>query len=187
MQPEDKIEEHEDSLRRIKTYKEDVAEAIQKDNVSVVKMALAENRRREQSKQLEEDRSPQSPKNIILILVSLLLILIGAGVVVYFYYSSKNKPTSVVATPVVTDVISYEYSKDINLTNATKQGVFNAIGNEVNTSLPLGTVEKLVFVASSSEVSGVLTFQDFMNAIDSEIPGALVRSLNPQFFFGLHS
>ncbi len=174
-------------LKRIKTYKQDVADAIHKDNVSIVKMALAENKKREENKEIDEERSPTSRRNIILISISVFLVLIGGGAVGLFYYINQITPKNVTATPVVTDVIHFEYSENIDLTNSNRQDVFNAIQNEKNSNLPLGTIKKLVFVASSSKIQGVMTFNDFMGALNSNIPNELVRSLDPQFFFGLHS
>ena len=75
---------HEGGLRTIAT---DMARAVREQELSVIKIALAEQKKREA---IEEYNAPTSKKNLSYIFGSLIFIALAGGVIWYFYL----KPSS---------------------------------------------------------------------------------------------
>jgi hypothetical protein len=182
MEPQEKSTEQ---LPVLKTFKSDVAEAVKKDNVSIVKMALAESKKRQSSAYLEEAVSPFSKKNFTLIISSVAIILISLGILGFFYMSKKNEGVPIVPETVARDIIFSETEKDVPITDLDLKKIANVINREREVQLTLGSIEKLNF--TSGESGTTVNTETFMNFLHTRIPGNLLRSFNSQFFFGLHA
>ncbi len=176
-------------LPRIKTYKGDIADVVKKDNVSAVKIALAENKRREHNQQIEEISSPTSKKNLVYIITTIVLLLGGLGVVAFFLLTnnSQSNNNQTITVGGNSDVIFSEIQKKITITGNSGAEVSNIVTKEKNTQIPLGTIEKLVFVSSNGTTSSPVDVQDLFGILNSRAPDVLLRSFSPDLFFGLHS
>lgn len=166
----------------IKTFKSDVAETVQRDHISVVKMALAENRKREESSAFDEASSPVSKKNLGWIISSIVLVLVAVGSVGYFYMRSATPPGTVPTAPIQTDVIFSESKKDISIKGLTKKSLVALINAEREVQLPLGSIEK-IHIASTTSIKA----SQFLNALYVRMSNELIRSLDTDFFLGLHA
>ena len=174
-------------LPRVRTFKGDIADAVKKDNVSAVKIALAENKRRERNQQIEEIVSPTSKNNLIYIITTIVLLLGGLGVVAFFYFTSNNQTNSAPEATTQSDIIFYENQKDLVITGDSEPEIINDITKEKSYQIPLGTVEKIAFVSLAGTTSLPVSTQNLLNAFGSRAPDSLVRAFNPNLFFGLHS
>jgi len=172
-------------LPKLRTFKEDIADAVKKDNVSVVKMA--ESKRRDRSAEFQEATSLRSPKNLRYILMSLALLIIILLVGGYFFFFYKAIPAVNAPNIVASDIISSDENNTINIGGLTSTAIFNAISNEKRGQLPLGTIEKVTFTVPNGTSTTAANTQQFITALDTQIPFGLLRALDPQFFFGFHS
>ncbi|MEI7777156.1 MAG: hypothetical protein WCI52_00955 [bacterium] len=174
-------------LPRVRTFKGDIADAVKKDNVSAVKIALAENKRRERNQQIEEIVSPTSKKNLVYIIATIVLLLGGLGVVSFFYFTNNNQPTNTPEITVKSDIIFSENKKDLVITGDSAPEIINDIAKEKSYQIPLGTVKKISFVSLIGTTSSPVSTQVLLNTFGSRAPDSLVRAFNPNLFFGLHS
>ena len=81
----------------------------------------------------------------------------------------------------------FETTRTIDITGDTGPDVSSAIAKEKNAQIPLGIVEKLIFISSNISTSTSIQARDLFSIFNSRVPDTLIRSLEPEFFFGLHS
>ena len=136
--------EAKNSIKQIHTFQSDVANAIKKDNVSVIKIALAEKRRQEKRGYEEENVSPKSRKNIVIILASVFLVILSFGIIGYFYYRNEVTSTPKIV-PVVHDLIFSESKENVPVDNLGRNPLINAINTERDAPISLGAIKSLVF------------------------------------------
>ncbi len=183
-------------VRALRTYQSDVAEALKKQKTSVIQMVLAEHKRKEKT---AEELSPTSKKNLPVIVVSALFIVLsvvlvgGAG----FYFLSNNKsaesPTQETAVP---SQVFAEAKKGIDITGLSRDRILDEIRKEISSSnLRLDSVLNIYFAErvdpsappSPTNTMRIVSTERFFNALESKIPNALSRSLEPQFMLGVHA
>ncbi|HZS43255.1 MAG TPA: hypothetical protein VFA52_03505 [Candidatus Paceibacterota bacterium] len=183
---EAKKEKQEGSIKAIKTYQSDVAEAIQRDNVSVIKMAVAEKRRQEKQGLTAEAVGKESKKRVVIIAASVVLVVAGFLIVGYFLIS-KTKNTGVLTVNLPHEIIHPDKQVEIKLDSVTLQSFLSQFQAIKPLSLDSGSVESVVVTvrgnlgnATSVDQVGrkVLSTQDFMNLLQARLPGSLYRSLS---------
>jgi hypothetical protein len=180
--PASSVQPKFNSAPAIKTFKSDIAQTVQKDHVSLVQVALAESRKREQAHDIEEATSPVSKRNLTLIISSVILIVIALGAVGYFYWRSTIPAPTVDTPSLQQDIIFSESSKNIPLNEVNKKNITSVINNERGVQLPLGSVLKLQ-IASSTQIPT----SQFIDLLFTRMPAALERSFDNRFFLGIHS
>lgn len=189
-------EQEGDSVKTIRTYQSDVAEALKKQKTSVIQMVLAEHKRKEKN---AEELSPTSKKNLPVILTSaffivLSIVLIGGG---GFYFLSNNKsvesPTEKTEVPAL---VFAEAKKGIDITGFSRDRVISEVNKEINASnLRLDSVLNIYFAErvdpsaplSPTNTLRLVSTERFFRALESKMPNALSRSLEPQFMLGVHA
>jgi hypothetical protein len=177
----------EEDLPKIKTFKADVAEAVKNENLTMVKAAIAESRKREKTNALDKESSPTSKKNLFLIGGSILLVVIGLAVFGFFYFSKKPPQQTAGPTVIKPDIIFADSTKKVNLTTLDQKSIFTIIGNEESVQIPLGSIERLSFFTGTLDNPTILGSQDFINKLQTRIPPTLLRAFDTDFFFGLFS
>jgi len=182
--PEQNSEEH--IIPKVKTFKEDLANAVKKDNISLVKVALAENKKRERNTEIDAETSPLASKNIFLIGGSLALILIALGIFAFFFFGNK-KPTDSGTVTIKPDIIAVESKKGIDVDDFDAPKIFGIAENQQTAQIPLGTIERIYFETGTGTATSILTTEDLFTRLNTRIPSSLLRSFDPNFFFGIHS
>lgn len=174
-------------IEPLRTYEQDVRNVVASQNISVVKMALAQGRRQEAEEKIEEAASPRSKRNILISSISLILILgsiAAIGGTYYFLSVAKQSLLSngQAATPTF---ISTESAHTIVLNDDTKQELAQKIAAEGD-SLPNGLIERVFFQDSAAPATSTFSTNDFLNILQTQAPAPLVRSLYPEFAFGFY-
>ncbi len=179
---EDKSQEKFTPAPALKTFRNDVAETVQKEHVSVVKMALAENSKREEANKLDLASSPVSSKNLSLIIGSVVLVVIALGTLGYFYFKSNTPPPSVPAQPIQTDLIFSESTKIIATKDFSSKNLETVINSIRDVQLPLGSIQKIQI----GEVNQITTSK-FFETLHTRMPPDLARSIDEKFLLGMHA
>ncbi len=170
-------------LPTLRTYQSDVAEAVKKNNTSVIQIALAESRRAEK---FADESKVSSPKNVLLIIASVLFLLLGAGTAVYFIFFTKPAVVEV-AAPTRSLILS-DSQKILDINSLDTDGITALIRNEKNkTADIIQKVKEIKFVQTKDAKQTALATQTFLNAITPNIPDNLKRSFGPEFFYGFYS
>jgi hypothetical protein len=189
---EEKEKKRQADIKPIKTYQSDVAEAIKRDNVSVIKMALAEKRRQEREVIKQKVFPTESKKGLLFFALSILLIILGIGIVGYFLFSHSGKGEISFTVDAAKNLIYVEKNTEIKIDNDDPREIIDAVNKLKQQPLPKGSIENLVVTAKGLSTTTLLSRQaitagDFINVFRTRIPAAFFRSIQDPYIFGLYS
>lgn len=172
------------NIKPIHTYTSDMADAVREQEGTVIKIALAEQKKRERNAMKAESRG-SNPKNMLLIIGGIILIV--AGVMGTLFLIQKSKSQSVVA-PVQTKIeafINYEDQSYIDTTGmAIREEAIKAITAESQKQTQPNSIKNFFLTTKTSTGTNTLTTSDFLTLLNINMPGGLERSLSPQFMIG---
>jgi hypothetical protein len=186
-------------IRPLRTYEDDVKNAVQKDNVSTAKILMAEQQKRQVEQTDLEQTSPTSKTNIFKIVVTVIFVILGISAVGggYYYYTkiNTNKPEQITVLT-SNDFIDLESVININKINRTNREVVGEVRNIIKTSgsmkedtlKEIELLKTVVVTENGKEFSEdvELTTEEFFNILEAREPDALTRSLDQKFLLGIH-
>ncbi len=171
----------------IRTFQSDVAHAIQDKNTSVAQIALAEGRKRQRIEDAQKENSAGSKKNIALIALSAGLFFAALGIAGYILWPAGDSQ-QVPVVPGERPLILTESSKMLAIDYLDRQGLVEALQKEVQGNREgLGTVSRIIPTKiSPAGKPEPANAQAFIGILAEGIPDTLLRSLEPQFYFGIY-
>ncbi len=168
----------------VRTYASDVADAMRRGQGSMVKIALAEQARREDGGEDVADKAT-SRKFIAL---SIGLIALGIIIAVVAIIATKKKPVTVVTNVPPPMIITLDDSRRIDITGMTRTTIKSRISDAlVNAAPRLNTIQSIVPVEQSGETYTEVSTEQFLTRIESAMPSALRRTLDSHMLFGVHA
>jgi hypothetical protein len=183
------VEDNVDKIRRIRTYKEDIADAIREQKASLTSITAAEQKRFANSSQEIEDTTQTDFKKIFTIIGGGALIILGIAVIGFFlfFYEKEEVPIENEAP----SLIFVEKQKKIDITGKNSREILQTLEAErMNTNLSLGQIVQLYttekFVNIDSEYTKIITAEEFLTKIQANVSGTFTRSVEPLFMLGIH-
>ena len=193
MPPEDKKlttdnqqQNQEPSLKQIRTFQGDVAEALKRQQESLVSIQRTEQMRRGTAPITDTASINARRKDIFfLVLGSLFLFALGT-VGTWFAYNEFSRKTS---TPTITApanrFISSNAENDLDLSTVTsRESLINALTLSTENIPPRELHHFILKKKSPLGLDYVLPTEEFLKILESHAPSALVRAFDPLFMFG---
>ncbi len=176
-----------DGAASLRTYQDDIANAVNREKASMITIALAEAKKREQNVEFEK-QSSFSGKNVWITIISIFLIIAGVGISLFFYTDQKPIPPAQ-SRIAENSLLIADSEKIIPLQNISKGTVSSALSSEKQTyTAELGSVENVRLQAEiGTSTKRDITAPEFLSALSSTIPGNLLRSINSTYVLGIHS
>ncbi len=171
-------------LKTIRTYASDMAKALSDQQGSVIKIAMAEHKKKESD---FENISPASKKNIKLIVGSVIMILIGAGVISYVFLNKKNDVVVVDKKPVILSLIVSELTEEIKVEDILTPKQFSDSVLVLKERENGDGVLNIIFTTPTETGSRFITVEELLEKIDADVSGYFVRSLTNNYMFGLNT
>lgn len=187
-------------IRPLRTYEDDVKNAVQKDNISTAKILMAEQQRRQVEQTQIEESSPTSKTNIPKIILTFVFIILGiaaAGGGYYYYTLNQIKIPEQITVLTSNNFIDVDHIQSINKTGKTNREVVGEIRNIITSSgseIKEDSIKQIKIVKTvttidngrelSSEVE--ISTEEFLNILEAREPDALTRSLDKKFLLGVH-
>ncbi len=174
-------------LKVIHTYTSDMADAVRQNEMSVIKIALAEKEKREKEEVFKNAEGTSTSK-ILMVLGGIILIGIALGIT--YFVTQKNIETNAPIQTAVEIPATISYNEKIFLdttTFATNTDLSEAIKKEVGKAGKENSV-KAIFL--KNEVLGkaeILKVGQFISLIGESAPQALVRNLGDEYLAGTYS
>jgi hypothetical protein len=185
------------SIEPLETFQSDIQKVVSGQNVSVVSIAAAEARRREEKstqpenpeKKSEEQRS-RLGSPVAYIAGGILLIAVAASVTAYVLLSPTSIPVKV-ATSVPFITIDDSKAVLIQPGDSPADIMNDLVSTAKSEQLAVGLIAGFTPMEASTtdaEAPAVpLSAQQFISALAPDVPNTLLRTLEPNFLLGVHS
>jgi hypothetical protein len=181
---EKQINENKD-VKVLRTYTSDMVDAIRTNEISVIKIALAEKEKRDQDALFKKAEGTGFSKTLLIIGG---VILIAAAIVGSYFLIQKKKVKDT-RKPTITSIetfISYDTKSYIDTTKITSvTDLSSAIKKEPTPDK--GQVRALFLTSTINTIPEMLTSKNFLSLINTTAPGALTRSLTDKYLLGNYS
>lgn len=175
-------------MKNIHTYQSDVAEASRENNVSISKIILAEQKRKEKEEVYQKAEGTSATKTIWVVCGILLIALSVGGY--YFVFSNKeaggviNNPARI-ATGKENSFIPYDEKKDIDVTDIVSSvDALNLINKEGYQNENRNHLKIISFNKTSTSGFAPITALDWFSLIGSTAPSSLIRSFDDSYIIG---
>ncbi len=167
----------------IRTYSADIADIMKREKGSVIKIALAEQERRNAYK---KEKDPTSTKNLIVILLGVIFIVSGILIFVYTIIN-RDSPVSVVAPIGSPSLIYSENQTQIDITNLTRGNLFNSIHSTAVADFAENETITNMFITNQTSVGRSLVSVNILfSKLGIKIPESVVSNLTGQFMLGVY-
>jgi len=171
-----------ENIKVLRTYTSDMAQVIRDNEISAIKIAMAEKEKRDQGLLYRESEGINKTK--LLLIIGGIILIITAVIVSWIVMQKKNSTKTITPTVINNSetFILYNSSSDIDVTNISNVAELSSLieKEDLNTK---GT-KALILKIKLADTSERLTSSQFLSLIDSEAPGALVRSLSNDYLLG---
>lgn len=180
----------ESAPQNIHTYQSDIANAIKNDNVSMIKIALAEKKRNEGKPGFDSVLEQENKVSRYYIAAGIVGVFVILGLLsVYLYVKNKesNEQAVEIAKAKVPALLYTESESTIDTTDKDPYEIFREILVEKNGIMDLGTMKAMIPTISAGTTTVALTTSDFFTVINARTPDLLVRALESNFLLGVYS
>ncbi|MBK5215249.1 MAG: hypothetical protein JJE53_00345 [Candidatus Pacebacteria bacterium] len=168
----------------LRTYTSDMADAIRTNEMSVIKIALAEKEKREQEQLYKEAEGTNTSKTFLII--GGVLLIAAAIFGSYFLIQKRNETQAPVITKEIDTFITYDSYSNIDASSVKNINDLSTIVQNVPPVAP-GLIKALFLATKNLEVSQIITSKNFLTLTGASVPGALTRSLSDKYLLGKYS
>ncbi len=174
--------------RTIRTFQADIADAIKNDNISMIRVALAEKKRQERQGSYDDTiAQKKSNKTLIWVVLSAVALVIVAMIGVYFLIPKPQTPEQIVAEKKAEPLMYAEQFTQINIDGKTVDDLERLLRREKGTDIPLGSMKGIIFTTTSGSTTYPIIASDLFNIFNTRAPEGLKRSLEDKFMLGIYS
>ncbi len=186
------FEKSSEGLPTLRTYKQDVAGVVRDQKTSLVQMVLAEQRER---RKRERETSPTSGRNLPLIILSVIFLLAAAGIVYYIFFTLKPANNALEELH-VTPLVFSEKNTEVSITNKDRKTLRTEMSGVIqDRDLRLDAIKYVFFTDTLTVAAPQGTVREkslasankFFEVFEVELPSVILRSLRPEFMFGVHA
>lgn len=176
--PEDKFAK---KIPVIKTYSTDIAETLKTKQGSVLSIAFAEEKKRQQ---IREVTSPVSKKNLTYIILGILFLGISAFLIGTFFISFFEKPTGILPNRKIPSIISYDFDKHIEISGLSNSTIQESIRKEIKNEFE-GKIKRILLYQNINGQQIPLSIRELNEKLELIAPKKLINSLKNDFFSGI--
>lgn len=179
-------------LEGLRTFNADVSEAVEHDNLSLSKIALANQMIKDPSAVPDKPAGliwGLSQKTIIIGVISLVLVIGGVGLLMGVLFSKKNNapaPSSPVNTATMPkEIIRIEEQSSILISNKEIADIESFMASEFSKAPQDALIRMIVPLTEYSGTTRKASVWEFMDVLRATIPEELSRTLHPYYMPGI--
>lgn len=177
-------------VRPLRTYKDDIAQAVKEHNVSLVSAVAAEEKKR-RTGPIVVETAKQGVKLYLLALMSIFFITAGGGAL-WLAYELKIVGGGGVEVIDIPSHLFTEHQRAIDLPDGNRTTILNILAAEIERSVaPLNAMEQLYFTEGLATPEGsrarLISAEDLLGRLELHAPSSFLRALDDDFTFGIHS
>ncbi len=179
-----------ETIKPVRTYEGDVAEAMSHKRTSTASIAIAESKKQQGAERVGDETPSHAGRKITMLVISILLLGGGAYGAYYLYSKSALAPVTPIipqqkASPSIipadTQAVLTIASQSPNLMRAT-------IAQEINKPQEPNSIREIIM--ATKDTSGQLvrvSATDMIKRLDINAPDILTRSLTPNWMLGVYN
>jgi hypothetical protein len=178
------LNKNEKNPKTLRTYLSDMADVVRENEISVIKVALEEQKARERGDYyLKIEESPK--KKILFVVGGIIIILIALAISYFAIEKAKEKNTPKEAIRQIEALISYDYQAVIDLSNITnKSDLISLLDKELE---KIASRESIKTIFLNQTINGNTTnvsLRSFLSLMKTSMPGQLSRSFKEEYMVG---
>lgn len=172
----------------VRTFQSDIAHAVKNDNVSAIKIAMAEKNRREQDTHYANFAKPRRSHGALVAII-ITLILVGGGVAGVYFYTNKPLPPTIAETiaPNEPELLYSEEQALVDSNGKSSDKITAEIRGELLKDLEFGVIKRVLLSKGTASSTKNTTTSEFLTLIRSGVPDGLRSAFAPQYFLGGYS
>lgn len=171
----------------LQTFSHDMATAMKDSQGSVVKIAMAEQKKREEDMLFN---SPSAPANKRYLLVTIILVafsLLAIGLYFFLRTDTSTPATTTTETQAISSLIRAESHTAVALDSTSSDILRSRIAAaSIATTGIRGTIDELYFVPRAGAPYGSVSVNTFWNLIGTTMPGSLSRTFGNKYMYGVY-
>ncbi len=180
--------EAEEKLSTIRTFQSDIAGAVKNDNVSMIKIALAEKEKREQNSQYIEIEEKKKMSTAYIVAGAISIVVLCAVGGVYWYVNKPAGPTlEQIIAPQEPEIVYTETQVAVSIDNKTANILLEDLRNEALKKLDLGTMKRIMVTTNTGSSTKNLNSKEFLSVIKSRANDSFKGAIEPYFVMGAYS
>lgn len=176
------------NLKTLRTYTSDMADAVRENEISVIKIAVAEQQKNIAEAEYKKAQGSKLAK--FFMFIGALALIAGGVALAYFLLNKKDEataPTEIVNRKIET-FISYDEDVFVDMTNATlSSDVTNLLKIESSKAGSPRSIKALFLTTSASGKPELLSIQKLLSLLKVTAPGPLSRSFGDQYLVGTYT
>lgn len=177
------------NIKTIHTYQTDMAEAVRDNEISVIKIAMAEQKKRERDEIYRKAEGNGFTKSLFAI--GGIILLAGASLSIYFV-TQKNKianaPLKNEISKNIETIISYDNQSFLDSTSISSSVDFvKLMRPEIEKEEKQDSIKSIFLTKSINNKSELLTLNDFIKLMNFSAPNSLTRSLSDPYMIGTYT
>ncbi|MES2931009.1 MAG: hypothetical protein V4665_04490 [Patescibacteria group bacterium] len=174
-------------LKTLRTYSSDMADAIRENEGTVIKIALAEQKRHERE-DLYRKAEGTNARKVLLVAGGILLIGIALGAWYFVAQKNEKKNAPVETQALIETFIAYNSHTFADTTRAmTKTDLADVIRTGTVTTEPPGSIKAIFLSTSATGMPQLLPLKDLISTLELSAPGSLTRSLTDRYMIGTYA
>lgn len=174
------------NIKTVRTYLSDMADTVRSNEISVIKVALAEQNKHERE-DLYRNIEGTPTKKIFWVIGGIILV---AGAIYGTYFILQQKALQNIPAQITREeaLLSYDEISTINITNLNELiNKINAAKKEVSVENKVGTIK---YFSLSKDINGIkekILTKELFQGLGFTAPSSLVRSLSPSYMIGTYT
>jgi hypothetical protein len=181
-------------IKPIRTYENDVANAISKNNTSLASMTVAEKVRNEQKAESNVTGVIPPDKHYgtkaIITIISIVFVFIGLAGIYYFYSNSifgTNTKTEPIKNTKPSSLIKSDSQKTIDITGLSKNKIIEVLTNELNKTQEANSLKDIILTKKDAGATYRLTGPQIIELFAIPAPNIVTRTIVAPWMLGVYN
>src|SRR3989338_10287726 len=180
------MDSEETPLKQIRTFQGDVAEALQRQQESLVSIQRAEYLRKntnQSSVNISQENSKRKTDLFFLVIGSFILFSLGVAGAWYAYNEFVRRATTPIIVAPANRFLSTNTEKNLDLTSASRETLINTLSITTE-NIPSENLWHIILRKGPGSESPFISTSEFLTILESQAPGSLIRAFDSIFMFG---
>jgi len=180
-------------IKRLRTYKDDISQALKRQRQSLAGMVIAEKKRQEKRGHIPPKKTRKIyTLKIVFIGLGVPLVVLAGGIAIFLILRATGPEQVVSPSLDILSPIFLETHKTISIERFNESEVRSKVEALVKeTIIPIDSVLGITFIKTVETPAGaqklLLSTSELFSILEHDAPGQLVRTFNDSFLLGFHA